>query len=142
MRVKAGDLPERLARAQDVAAAAVVGIAAAQARADFETSFDGLSEGVQAAILGELSMLSPGYVKEASADEIELFATTEEGEALVREWGGSGSRKAAHNVGMIRAKMRAVVDGMSAADNAEFTRWFDNLTSGEVLSALRAIVTT
>ena len=61
--------------------------------------------------------------------------------ALLREWGGFGSRGAAHNVGIVRGTMKAAVDRMSAADRAEFGVWFDNLTSAEAHSVLRAIVT-
>jgi hypothetical protein len=123
------------------AVAAVGGVADAELRADFVTSFDGLSEGVQAAIAAELPMPEPGYVREASTEDIELFATTEEGEALVSDWGGPGSRRAARNVAIIKGKMRAAIDRMTEAEREEFGVWFDGLTPGEARSALRAIVT-
>jgi len=136
---EAGDLPERLARAQDVAGAAVAGISDMEARADFETSFEGLPDGAQVAIIAEISMPEPGYVKEATDDDIELFASTEEGRALVGEWGGPNTRAAARNVGIVTGKMRAAMDQMTESDREHFQVWFDGLTSGEARSALRAL---
>jgi hypothetical protein len=136
---EAGDLPERLARAQDVAGAAVAGISDTEARADFEASFEGLPDGAQVAIIAEISMPEPGYVKEATDDDIELFASTEEGRALVGEWGGPNTRAAARNVGIVKGKLRAAMDEMSESDRQHFEVWFDNLASSEALSALRAL---
>lgn len=124
-----------------MARSALDGITDTEARADLATSFDGLSDGVQAAILGELSMPEPGYVKEATAEQVELFTETEEGETLVEEWGGYDSRRTAHNVGIVRAKMRAAVERMSEADRQEFETWYDNLSEAEARSAIAALVT-
>ncbi len=90
--------------------------------------------------MSELSMPQPGYVKEATGTEIELFQETEEGEDLVREWGGANSNKTARHVGAIRAKMRAAVDRMSEADRQEFEIWYDNLSTAEARAALAALV--
>ena len=69
---------------QDAVEVALSSIADATARGDLETSFDGLSDGVQKAIYEEISMPEPGRVEPATDEVIENFAAHEGTEALLK----------------------------------------------------------
>lgn len=94
-------------------------------RTAFTTSFDALPEGARAAVFSEISLGSSGSVRQASEAEVSRFASTVEGEALVKSWGHRASR----NVAIVRDRIARIVRRMPAEDAAEATAWFEDLPS-------------
>ena len=106
-------------------------------RAGFESGFDGLPADTQRAILGELALTdreadADEYETYASDDEVEQFATTQEGSALVAEWGSSAD----HRLGIIQARLLRMEN---AADMSAAWEWFDALPPAQAKAVLREL---
>ncbi|MBT5675255.1 MAG: hypothetical protein HOJ07_06155, partial [Rhodospirillaceae bacterium] len=131
---EAGDLPERLSRLQDVAAGALGGIEDAMLRDDFTVSFEGLSEGTQAAVYSQLSKPEMAYVRIADAEEYEDFAESEVGDALISAW-GPDSHNASHNIGVVIARFATLLDNLNPSQTQEFEYWRGATTAAEKIAA-------
>jgi len=105
--------------------------------ADFEAGFDGLSTETQRAIIGELALTdreadADEYETYASDDEVEQFATTQEGSELVSEWGDSAD----HRLGIIQARLLRMED---TADMSAAWEWFDSITPAQAKAVLQEL---
>ena len=104
---------------------------------DFEAGFDVLPTETQQAIIGELALSdreadADEYETYASDDEVEQFATTQEGSALVAEWGSSAD----HRLGIIQARLLRMEN---AADMSAAWEWFDALPPAQAKAVLREL---
>ena len=96
--------------------------------------FDTLPDQAITAVYRELSIGRPNFIPDATDAEVKLFASTEEGGELVREWGSSAPRR----VAIIRARFARVVAQMGAA-GADFRAWWNSLPASQAKSILWTI---
>jgi hypothetical protein len=117
-----GGFAARLAQAQK-GAIAILERLDPEDRGAFIAEFDGLSEGVRSALFSEISLGSAGSVRTASEADVARFASTPEGDTLVKEWGHLANR----NVSMIRDRINRILGRMAAEEIDAATAWFDAL---------------
>jgi hypothetical protein len=97
---------------------------------DLQMSFEGLPRAVQSAIFDELGAYRPGFVAEATPDELEGFKVAIDGGAeLVARWGG----RARWQLGRIFDSFKRVREGLSASDRASFDGWWNRVPMRERL---------
>jgi hypothetical protein len=104
--------------------------------ADFMSAYAGLPIGCRCAVAQGLALGKPNFVPPASKTAVENFASTEDGAALVKEWGA----RAPENVAMIRARIEGVRSRMSETEREEFGDWLDRIPDGEWIAIARGLV--
>jgi hypothetical protein len=95
---------------------------------DFKASFEGLPRAVQEACFTELSGSAPGYVKAASADELDGVRAGLAGDKeLIAAWGGQASKK----LGRALDAIERVEKSVSPDDRRQFKGWFSRIPHRE-----------
>ena len=105
-------------------------------RAAFTGSFDALPEAVRSAIFSEISLGSTGSVRNASDADMDRFASTPEGGALMGEWGARANR----NVAIVRDRIGRIIRRLSADDVTAAAAWFDDLPQEDAAAIYRMLV--
>jgi hypothetical protein len=132
---RSGGVEIRLAEAQKAAIGILEGLHADD-RMDFVQGFDALPDGARSSVLLELSLGSTGSVRRASEEDVARFAETDEGRALVAEWGERASR----NVAVALGRVKRIAERLSVADATLLDEWFKDLPPRSLLAALRILV--
>lgn len=105
-----------------------------RAMSAFMERFDRLPDACITAVYLHLSLGGPGYIEDATDAQVQLFASTDEGGELVREWGYSAPRK----VAVIRHRFARATAAMGEA-KGHFLSWWNGLSAAEAKSILREI---
>jgi hypothetical protein len=109
----------------------------AEDRDSLLTSFDrDLPEAVRAEVYRFIGFDARGGWRPADDAAVKAFAETEEGAALVAEWG----TQAAKNVGAIKGQVATILKSLSAADRTQAGAWLDGLSSAQAKAVWRALV--
>jgi hypothetical protein len=123
-----GDLMTKVRAAEDQWSGIYHGIGDRELAAEFQVSFLGLPNSVQAAIYREAVAQPPTFSTPATAEEVAGFAKKGGGaEAAVAQWG----REAATKIGRICARFDRAVATIPQADRADFFHWFQAITPRE-----------
>lgn len=130
-----GGFTARLAQAQK-GAIAILERLDPEDRGAFVAEFDALPEGVRSALFSEISLGSAGSVRNASDAEVDRFASTPEGSAMVKEWGYRANR----NVAVIRDRITRILTRMTAEDIDVATTWFDTLPPTSAIAIYRMLI--
>ena len=103
-------------------------------QADLIASFNGLPDGVIAAIAGELTSTRGTGFAYASAEQVSKFAT-EQGGHVLREWGDD----CAVTMARVMARLNRCMNDMSESEEASFVAWHESLTGGQRAAIYRKL---
>ena len=103
---------------------------------DFESLVSSLPIPVQIAMSVELAFPHVGGDAFANQAEVGAFASKVEGAELVREWGGQANR----NVGIVRARLRRIVERLAPGHQQSFGNFIDQVTADEFKIIARFLV--
>jgi hypothetical protein len=104
-------------------------------KGELAASFDGLPGKAQTEIYKYLAV-EPGNWRPARDEELTVFASTDDGKALIEEWGANASKR----LGQLRGRAAMMLGGMSAADRARTERWVNGLSSSQFRAVVRALL--
>ncbi|MBB4277244.1 hypothetical protein [Rhizobium mongolense] len=133
-RKESGGVGFRLGVAQNAAGTILGGLLDEQ-RQDLVAAVDSLPEGVRTVIFEELAQGTSGYVRDASAAEVNAFAASAVGNQLVREWGG----RAAKRVATFHKRADRMLNAMTNDGFGWFMARFTTLDSEQLKAVIREL---